>query len=345
MSITCVSNYETNTMPNIFFSSKCLNINHYNISLRLSLNLGVMIKKYFALTNRERNGFFAMLMICVAITFADHYVRTNFGPPLLDLSELEDSVNAFYASKYEDEKIADDLNTQSSEQLYSNEKAYVKKDKPLAIVELNGASKEKLMTVQGVGAFYADKIIEIRKKYGGLSSLQPLLEMYGMDQKRLDIMAKQLTIDTSKIWEKIPINSADTLLLTQIPTIRNYDARRIVNYRERLGGFYSTSQLLEVYGISEEKYKDIMLRITLDTIALRQLDINNAPFKVVMKHPYINGYENTKAIFRCLEYGAYENWEDFCKTSNLKIENLEGLRHYLKFEALEPKPDETKEND
>ncbi len=297
-----------------------------------------MIKKYFALTSRERNGFFAMLMICVAITFADHYVRTNFRPPLLDLSALEDSVNAFYASKYEDEKVSDVLDSIKYKEDYSSTKTYTEKKKALPKVEINGASKEALMTVQGVGAFYADKIIELRKKYGGLRSLQPLLQMYGMDQKRLDVMSLQFTLDTSKVWGKIPINAADTLVLVQIPAIRDYDAKRIVTYRERLGGFYSTSQLLEVYGISEEKYKDIMLRIKMDTIALRQLDINNASFKTVMKHPYINGYENTKAIFRCLEYGPYENWEDFCKTSNLKVENLEGLKHYVKFEPVKPKP-------
>ena len=51
----------------------------------------------------------------------------------------------------------------------------------------------------------------------------------------------------------IELNQADTLTLKKIPGIGSTFARRIVGYRELLGGFYTVHQLAEVYGIDEER--------------------------------------------------------------------------------------------
>ena len=88
---------------------------------------------------------------------------------------------------------------------------------------------------------------------------------------------------------------------------------------------------MEVYGISQEKYDEIVLRTSLDPIALKMIDINNISFKELMKHPYIDGYENTKAIFRYLDLCPIDDWKAFCEIPNLKIEHLESLKHYIVF--------------
>lgn len=161
-----------------------------------------------------------------------------------------------------------------------------------------------------------------------------------MTTESLTRIEKQITIDTSLVQkkERIPVNSADTLLLAEIYGLNSYAAKRIYKYRERLGGFYSLEQLKEVYGIDEKLYLRISEWIILDTIELRKIDINNAPFKEVMKHPYIDGYDNTKAIFKYLQYGEIKTWKEFGKIPKLEIENLEGLKHYVKFEPMRPKP-------
>ena len=45
--------------------------------------------------------------------------------------------------------------------------------------------------------------------------------------------------------QTLSLNTADTTAIKQIPGIGSYYARKIVNYRERMGGFVSTAQLAE----------------------------------------------------------------------------------------------------
>ncbi|MFM7309843.1 MAG: ComEA family DNA-binding protein, partial [Flavobacteriales bacterium] len=46
---------------------------------------------------------------------------------------------------------------------------------------------------------------------------------------------------------RVELNSADTLELRKLPAIGVSIARRIIQYRERLGGYHALHQLLEVY--------------------------------------------------------------------------------------------------
>ena len=67
-------------------------------------------------------------------------------------------------------------------------------------------------------------------------------------------------------------------------------ARRIVRYRERLGGFVSTDQLLEVYGFTPELLDHIRPHLTLDTGNLRKINVNTLALKQLIKHPYMDYY-------------------------------------------------------
>lgn len=61
---------------------------------------------------------------------------------------------------------------------------------------------------------------------------------YGRDTLRFPVKIKSS--------EHISVNTADTNLLKKVPGIGSYYARQIIRYRTRLGGFYSTQQLLEI---------------------------------------------------------------------------------------------------
>ena len=69
----------------------------------------------------------------------------------------------------------------------------------------------------------------------------------------------------------IELNQADTLTLKKIPGIGSTFARRIVGYRELLGGFYTVEQLAEVYGIDEERYNALHTWFKVDTTCIQPL--------------------------------------------------------------------------
>ncbi|MDM8159397.1 helix-hairpin-helix domain-containing protein [Labilibaculum sp. K2S] len=86
----------------------------------------------------------------------------------------------------------------------------------------------------------------------------------------------------------VQLNSSDTTQLKQLPGIGSVLSARIVKYRDLLGGFASKDQLLEVYGISEEKLIRIESSICVDSISIRKLIINSFDALRLRKHPYIN---------------------------------------------------------
>jgi competence ComEA-like helix-hairpin-helix protein len=85
----------------------------------------------------------------------------------------------------------------------------------------------------------------------------------------------------------IEINSADSIQLKQLPGIGSVLSKRIVKYRDLLGGFYSVSQLKEVYGISEQTILQIQDKVTIDVSKVKKLDINFADANELSRHPYL----------------------------------------------------------
>lgn len=304
----------------------------------------MMIKEYFSLTSSERNGLFALCVLALVLLLVLKLRQYTYEPTLVDLGALQDSVQKYYNSPI----LEEDTVSTVFKGVYTNSKpsqknpVKLKTKKPLVVVEINSANLEELTQIRGVGEFYAKNIIEVRKRLGGYSKVEQLLNVYGLSQERLDSMLKQIRIDTSLCVPKLPLNTVDSTQLTELYVLDSYMASRVVRYRERLGGFYDTKQLKEIYNFDEEVYGRIMQRVYFDSVELRMIDINNVDFKTLMKHPYISGYKNTKAIFRYLEYGAIKTWEEFCKIPHLELENPEGLRHYVTFlpkQDLEAKRD------
>lgn len=62
----------------------------------------------------------------------------------------------------------------------------------------------------------------------------------------------------------VELNSADTTALKMVPGIGSVFAKRIIKYRDLLGGFYSVEQLGEVYGIDEERYEAMKSWFSVD---------------------------------------------------------------------------------
>lgn len=61
-------------------------------------------------------------------------------------------------------------------------------------VNVNSATVEQLVEIPGVGESTANRIIEKRKELGGFKSLEDLLEVKGIGDKKLEKMKPFLTL-------------------------------------------------------------------------------------------------------------------------------------------------------
>ena len=69
-----------------------------------------------------------------------------------------------------------------------------KKKPPARPVNINTATSEELQQVPGIGPATAAKILQMRKSYGTFKSVDDLLAIRGLGEKRLDKMRKYLTV-------------------------------------------------------------------------------------------------------------------------------------------------------
>ena len=128
----------------------------------------------------------------------------------------------------------------------------------------------------------------------------------------------------------IDINIADTTLLKQLPGIGGAFAKWIVNYREKLGGYCKTEQLLEVHRMDTSRFNSIKDYVKIDsTFTPNKLKINSDEFKVLLKHPYLE-YDDVKKIVNHREQkGMITSWEQLVKIIGDSVNPK--LRYYIDY--------------
>jgi DNA uptake protein ComE-like DNA-binding protein len=127
------------------------------------------------------------------------------------------------------------------------------------------------------------------------------------------------------------LNSADTLDLQQLRGIGPAYARRIVNYRNALGGYVNKEQLKEVYGFPVETYTMVAPHLTLDNSHIRKLNPNTASLAELKNHPYLDYYQ-ARAIVDYRKKGHIYHCANDLLMVNLITENVvEKLLPYLSF--------------
>lgn len=126
----------------------------------------------------------------------------------------------------------------------------------------------------------------------------------------------------------LDLNDVDTLTLRQIPGVGPYYSRAIVRYRERLGGFVSTSQLREIEGLPE-RIEEWFTTEPHPTV--RTIPINKSDFKTLMRHPYLN-YEQVKVIVTHIhKYGPLRSWTDLQLYPEFTPQDFQRLAPYFAF--------------
>lgn len=124
------------------------------------------------------------------------------------------------------------------------------------------------------------------------------------------------------------INTASKEELMKIPGIGAYFADKMVFFREKLGGYVSREQLLEIKKFDAQKLKDIEQYIYLGNSEIRKLDVNTADFESLNAHPYIT-YEVANSIVKMRAQKPYERIEDIKRSKLIDDEIYEKLLPYL----------------
>jgi len=140
------------------------------------------------------------------------------------------------------------------------------------------------------GGRYRQKT-DFRKAYGMTDSLYLVLEPY---ITLPDSLPKQSLQYAQKKDTVLNLNTADTTELQLIRGIGRYTAKRIVDYRRKLGGYVSAEQLRELTP-AINGLDSILPHLMADPKAITPLYINRLSTDALMRHAYVS-FEQAKAI-------------------------------------------------
>ena len=129
----------------------------------------------------------------------------------------------------------------------------------------------------------------------------------------------------------VDLNTVDSTTLVELPQIGGYMASRILEFRDKLGGFVDMEQLRDVKGMDEARFATIQPYIKIVEAEICKIDVNRADFKTLVHHPYLS-YEQVKRIFNQREKrGMIKNWAQLEALLKEEGEVNPLLEQYVKF--------------
>jgi DNA uptake protein ComE-like DNA-binding protein len=284
------------------------------------------IKEYFNYSKQEVRGVLVLLILILLVFILPLIVETFYSKDNLDTSVLKDVE-------------LKTINLQKKEQLiiYTN-------------FNPNTVSYSELLKL-GLSEKQAKTFINYRKSGGVFKKPKDLKKVYSIDDKlyskiepyiviphesnKKNSIVKKQKIKPKKTYshiedKKIELNGAEIPDLIKLYGIGDVLSKRVIKYRDKLGGFVKPEQLLEVYGVNKEIYNRIKYNIVVDTSKINKIDINKATFKEINAHPYIS-YVDTKRILKYRKIiGKFNNTKELIDNKLVEDSTYNKLRPYLK---------------
>jgi len=131
-----------------------------------------------------------------------------------------------------------------------------------ATVDLNTADSITLLTIKGIGPFYAKNIIKYRNLLGGFVAKEQLMEIWKFDQEKYTSIEKFVDVDAA-IAKKIKINSCSVEELKH-PYLKWNQVNGIVNYRQKHGKFKTIDEIKNTDLVDDETLRKLAPYLQLE---------------------------------------------------------------------------------
>jgi competence ComEA-like helix-hairpin-helix protein len=298
-------------------------------------------KELFSFNTTERNGILVFILLILLISFAPLAVSYFYSPQPDDTLEFSQDIRRFLSETLKD---SSENTMEQGWNQFENQSG--RPHKPLLFSFNPNTIMEEEWEKLGLKPYQIRIIMNYRAKGGAFKQKKDILKIYGITES--DFLRLEPYIDipvtipsgmlstpvsaapaSSRNMQLIDINTADSVELQELRGIGPSFARRIVKYRNLLGGYHSVSQLLEVYGFDQARLDLILNQCTVGNAELKALNINTVMLNDLKKHPYC-GYALAKAIIdRRIIQGKYSSADQVLTIPGIDKEKCQKLMLYL----------------
>ena len=204
----------------------------------------------------------------------------------------------------------------------------------------------------GLPSYVVRNVLKYREKGGRFRTADSFSKIYGLTEKQFNALKPYIriaqvdrpqkekvdtmvsdTVPERKVFKYpegtlVDVNIADTAELKKIPGIGSGIAKAIVGYRNRLGGFYSLSQLEEIDYVTPELLK----WFKLEEGTIRKMYINRWGLDKLRSHPYLNFYQAKVIIEHRRKRGEIKSLSQLSLYEEFTEKDLMRLSAYVSFD-------------
>jgi competence protein ComEA len=277
------------------------------------------LKNYMSLTKKEWNGMLVLVVLIILVLAAPYVYQWFHKDNTINIKEFNTALTQL--RKANPAIAAQANNPANNKPLTRTLFKFNPNNLPAEKWRMLGLSDKQISIINHYqakgGKFY--KPADLKKIYGITDADYQALSPY------IDLP------EGSKAIGVIELNTADSASLTRLDGIGPAFAKRIIYYRERIGGFVNKEQLKEVYGLDDLKYNEIKDQLKVDASRLRKIDINTITFDKLRLMPYLN-YKQVNAIIEYRnQHGNYASVSDLKNIAIIDEGILRKIEPYLSF--------------
>jgi len=292
------------------------------------------IRSFFGFSRAQTNGFVALLMIVSIALFSKPIYHSWVSSRPIDFSTEQKTLDS----------LTKQWRIQQEEEVNQSSQG---DDIAIALFEFNPntASADELKAL-GFSQRSVKGLINYRAKGGEFRIKADVKKLYGMDSAFYKTLVPYIQLPDKIVYEKkttpysierkftiFNLNEADTTQFQGVYGIGPVLAKRIIKYREGLGGFVSNEQLKEVYGLDSAVINKLFKASFLaEDFIPRRININTADESVFSAHPYFSKKIAKTIVTYRFQHGKFQSVDDLRRIETLDKKVLDRVYPYLTIE-------------
>lgn len=211
----------------------------------------------------------------------------------------------------------------------------------LGSVDANTVDTSVLLRM-GVPPRLARQWVKFRDRGGSFVRKEDVGKLYNMPDSTLkrilpflktpNLKERRKSFDRPKrVPVMVNVNTASSEELQQVRGIGPFYADKIIDFRQKLGGFLTLDQVAETPGLREGAFEELREKLTISQEDPVRIRINFISDWKLAQHPYISKKQAEVVVLNRRNRGNFKTREDLLETIVLDTATVDRLLPYIDF--------------
>ena len=300
------------------------------------------LKNYFNFNKGERIGIIVVVAIIIVVLVYPYLIKVTHEDNSIEFLQFAKEIDQFEASVKNTADSADEARRLDFQQMDRS----VAQNKITPFIFNPNMLPSEQWSKMGLKGWQIKVIKKYEAKGGKFYKKEDFKRMFCISPSEYEILEPYISIPEQKneyadrkpeikeIKKKVlvDLNTADSITLLTLYGVGPSFAKRIIKYRNLLGGFYSKNQLLEVYGFDQDRFDKFEANCDAGSGGIKKININTVRTEELKKHPYLDYYTAKAIVDQRVILGRYTSIQQIKSIPLIHDDLFNKIQHYFVLE-------------